>query len=521
MPKIITREKDKSTLAPNTYNSFSVVVPGFVATGTDFDTVKDENGVYECSSLEDFKKHIGCVKTINTPNDAAYATVYKTGSFNTEVSSKTEFDLYDLTVTYKNYIICKATKASSTTAHKNVAKVNKELYSLTELKSEDDLGTLVDGDLVYICTDLGREANELTITHVGNQVAYELVNLGYTVLYKSLGMSISDEAIKKLNEEDFWDCFRDKAVYDFRYVITGLINNNTDANNQIIKLAKFDENVNFDSADVTTLGRGDITALLDIDEAKYLDQTQAAAIKEIKNVTSTGIGKYTAYFAPTFIVKESYFGSSYPYKSSGTDTSFNRKFPASFFYLAAAIKARNSFREWYAVAGYTRGIIDLPVEKTTVTFGEAAVNALEPRQVSDSIKCAVNPIIKLGSSYYLWGNRTAEELSNEDLKYSHFLNIRQLCSTLKKQIYIASRRLTFDPNSDNLWINWTNAIRPTLEEMRSDQGIENYVFVKDTTSKKGYLKASVRIIPIEAVEDFDITVSLEDSIEGVLVTVEE
>jgi hypothetical protein len=37
-----------------------------------------------------------------------------------------------------------------------------------------------------------------------------------------------------------------------------------------------------------------------------------------------------------------------------------------------------------------------------------------------------------------------------DLTAQHFLNIRQLCTTLKKQIYVACRKFTFDPNSDVL-----------------------------------------------------------------------
>jgi hypothetical protein len=99
---------------------------------------------------------------------------------------------------------------------------------------------------------------------------------------------------------------------------------------------------------------------------------------------------------------------------------------------------------------------------------------------------------------------------NGDLVASHFLNIRQLCSSLKKQIYVACRRFTFDPNSDVLWINFCNAIKPTLEKMKADQGIKDYAIVK-LAGRKAELKARIRIIPIEAVEDFDIEISLEDN----------
>ena len=51
--------------------------------------------------------------------------------------------------------------------------------------------------------------------------------------------------------------------------------------------------------------------------------------------------------------------------------------------------------------------------------------------------------------------------------------------------------------------------------MRADQGIQDYEIIKlDPNGVKGLLKARIRIVPIEAVEDFDIEIALEDSISG-------
>jgi hypothetical protein len=49
--------------------------------------------------------------------------------------------------------------------------------------------------------------------------------------------------------------------------------------------------------------------------------------------------------------------------------------------------------------------------------------------------------------------------------------------------------------------------------MKADQGIRDYKILKvvEANPKRATLKAKIRIIPIEAVEDFDIEVSLEDS----------
>ena len=142
------------------------------------------------------------------------------------------------------------------------------------------------------------------------------------------------------------------------------------------------------------------------------------------------------------------------------------------------------------------------------------------------MRFALNVIKTVKGNYYLWGNRTAELLLDKndggDLMASHFLNIRQLCTTIKKQAYVTSKRYTFDPNSDVLWINWQNGIRPTLEKMKGDQGIEDYKFVKRANNgQKAILKAKIRIVPIEAVEDFDITLTLEDSISGTTVEADE
>jgi hypothetical protein len=178
----------------------------------------------------------------------------------------------------------------------------------------------------------------------------------------------------------------------------------------------------------------------------------------------------------------------------------------------------SGFAEWYAAAGYNRGVSSYAIDHTSVKLGEIAINALEPRNYKDGEvhpKFACNVIANFRGSYYLWGNRTAFSIKSAngggDLVASHFLNIRQLCTTIKKQLYVSCRRFTFDPNSDTLWYNFTGSIVPTLERMKADQGIRDYKIIKVYTDKKATLKAKIRIIPIEAVEDFDIEISLEDS----------
>lgn len=295
-------------------------------------------------------------------------------------------------------------------------------------------------------------------------------------------------------------------------MITGLdpLNQNTDAvnrvNNAIITLTTAVNTVS-DPADT---GRGDCIALVDICSSAYSQKSQSEAITKItEQVNALTASKYAAAFAPyvTYAMAEDPI-----YK--------NATFPASFHYLACAAKAAENYNEWYAIAGYDRGVSNYTIESVGCKFGDTAINALCPRNDKGKTEKAVNVIAKIKNNYYLWGNRTLNRLGDE-LIASDSLNIRQLCTSIKKQIYVACRKFTFDPNSDVLWINFQNAITPLLEKMKADQGISNYKFIKRKTDKKAVLAAKLRIVPIEAVEDFEIDLTLENSITGTSVGVEE
>ena len=381
-------------------------------------------------------------------------------------------------------------------------------------------------------------ADDTTIpAHYGNQMAYELLGLGYTILYVYLGTvqvdpttryvtgteSAKNGYLSLISENSkLFDELKDKANYRFRYLVTGLIETNTQANQNILKIAARDEDLS--EKDELKNGRGDCIALVDIGDDIFNNTSSVAeAIQKIAleaNLYQAG-GKYAGIFAPSLCLN---ITTEYEYMN-------NNKFPASFYYLACAAYSRNynNFAEWYAVAGLTRGVCKYDVISTALKLGESAVYKLEGRTPQDLGKLnnetvlsstAINLIIKIRDSYYLWGNRTAYKLTYDDLKASHFLNIRQLCCTIKKDVYDACKRFTFDPNSDILWVNFCNAIRPTLEKMKADQGIQDYTIIK-ADSRRAELKALIRIVPIEAVEDFDITVTLEDSLGSTNVAVSE
>lgn len=366
----------------------------------------------------------------------------------------------------------------------------------------------------------GQEgSNSVVDKHIGNQIAYELLGLGYTVLYKKLDPEVS--ANNQLSDPMFWEPLKDKSVFNFRYVMTGGCYEPA-AMNQICNLATFVNDTKLEEAETydKLSGRGDCIALCDIKETISEHEVNPSNTLQtnIANIgfaaqSITGAGQYSAIFGP----KVTYVMDDFSVKDFGG----NKIFPASFHYLACAARTFARYNEWYAVAGYNRGISNYSIASTSVKLGEIAINTLAPRVANNYTTKSVNLILHERGNYYLWGNRTGYALDNKGIVFHHFLNIRQLCCSIKKQLYTACRQFTFDPNSDLLWINFVNAIKPTLEAMKADQGIKGYTITKTANDKKALLTAKIRIVPIEAVEDFDISIYLEDSLTGIIVNADE
>jgi len=386
--------------------------------------------------------------------------------------------------------------AANSDESKTEAEVKESWWGLVETALEEAyLETLTQGDTSLELTDvLFKEYISQNLTEDNNLKSFE-------EYWNDLGFSIA-KARSLVNE----------------VVTTDTIN---EANKLIANLAAYKSaelsNGNADEP-ASDSGRGDCIALIELDENTYINTVSSKrpemliceAINKVSMTDATG--PYCALTVPSVF---------YTSLENDGDSVWagNNKMPGAFHYLACFIRSLGQgYAEWYAAAGYTRGVSNLVVDHTSVKLGEVAINTLEPRNSSGngSPLFACNVIANFRGSYYLWGNRTAYPLGGADgdrgdLVASHFLNIRQLCTTIKKKLFVACRKFTFDPNSDTLWINFCNAIKPTLEIMKADQGIRDYRIVKVATDKKATLKAKIRIIPIEAVEDFILEVSLEDA----------
>lgn len=268
----------------------------------------------------------------------------------------------------------------------------------------------------------------------------------------------------------------------------------------------------FDNLIETAAKRGDCIALVDhTNNSTRTLQTTAgsvysslsAYVKNSLTITRKGGDSEDGY---------TYGAMFTPYATYRLSTQNNEQYilPASFGYLSAFAASTQTNPNWYAVAGVSRG-----VPSGLIGLSQNITNAIadlyQPRN-NVAINCITN-IKPYG--YTIWGNRTLKNNSADgDLKALSFLNIRVLTCDLKKTLYQACKRYTFENNTDIMWLNFKSQIEPVLAKMLSGNGIASYQIIKVATTKKATIEAIIRLVPIEPVEDWFITIELTDGVEA-------
>ena len=191
--------------------------------------------------------------------------------------------------------------------------------------------------------------------------------------------------------------------------------------------------------------------------------------------------------------------------------------------------------EWLAIAGATRGAIP-GTYKVDGFLKEEEIDNMQLRTYDKDNLIAINPIVNMNPwGTRIWGNRTClpntnvttdGEIATDDggnvaasptdqLVASSFANIRIVLCDIKKAIYKAARTYQFEQNTDVLWVNFTSSVNSLLEQMKSSYGIVGYRWKRDSANEqRGELRAILQITPIEAVEDFTVTVELKDSLDN-------
>lgn len=318
------------------------------------------------------------------------------------------------------------------------------------------------------------------------KIAKHLLNLGFDLVIQLVGNG-SDGAVD-------WNALKDKMLFDIRFLTHGTQKWTQD----MIACAKY---------------RGDCIALINDDEASNYDYTTTTVREAFSGITD---GEYAAAFTPWFTSRNSDF------QETGATTPSDVMIPAAYGYLFAYANAIKNNPEWYAIAGFERGIIPelsslchlYTSADVEILQGRSAAAEVELDDENDNVGFAINPIANVRpAGPIIYGNRTLKvnDAAKKTIATS-FLNVRNMVSAIKKVIYEAARKYTFEQNNELLWINFQSYITPLLDRMVSGNGLLGYRFSRLVTPAKARLKARLSIIPIEAVEDFEIEVYMTDDL---------
>jgi hypothetical protein len=185
MPKIVINEIDKTTSPRGEYTNFTVVVPGPVR---DIKTLNkkyfDVNGVCELHTQKDFIEAIGKISGPQFSADAA-APVESSDAATFTLSADNDNDelAFNNLANLNGVYYLKEQKDPDTKEGYLESTTHK--YTKITKDSEFAAGT-------YVMLD--SEGNDVvSYSQYGNQIAYELLGLGYTVLYKAFDDSNMDD----------------------------------------------------------------------------------------------------------------------------------------------------------------------------------------------------------------------------------------------------------------------------------------------------------------------------------------
>ena len=326
--------------------------------------------------------------------------------------------------------------------------------------------------------------------------AKELLTLGLPVLYCSYnteGDGVNPSAgtlygwLLDDSDEGAFKTVADRGMYDIKYITTGGYPN-FESNPSIYTKMKS-----------LAVQRGDCVALIDhlnAPDEKLLGEESFYG-RIVKAFEGDIDGDKCAAFTPWVNIK-------------GTAVTGTHTLPPSFAYLSALAVSVRTNASWLAVAGATRGAIPNLDGDAPLDIDKVLTNSIAEEGYQHRIGVSINAITNIQPyGYRIWGNRTLKT-NTENLVATSFLNIRNLVSEVKKVTYRACRKYMFEQNNDILWTNFKADIEPTLEQMRTGAGISGYKIIKETTNEKAKLVATIKLYPIYAVEDFEITVRMED-----------
>lgn len=248
-------------------------------------------------------------------------------------------------------------------------------------------------------------------------------------------------------------------------------------------------------------GRGDAVAIIDHTNNPVRPLTGSASVYFSISKNPEHDYEEGAEFATMFTP-----WASYSLVSEDKDVPSIQVMPGSFAFTSALARSIRTNANWLAIAGVSRGLVpNIRSLNTVQRLTNTIANQYQPR---DGI--AINAITNIRPyGLTIWGNRTLKK-NVKNLTATSLLSIRNLVSEVKKIAYTTAKSLMFEQNTEVLWDSFKTGIIPLLDQMMTGQGLTDYKIIRGVTTERAKIVAEIRLYPVDAVEDFEIRVSISD-----------
>jgi hypothetical protein len=149
---------------------------------------------------------------------------------------------------------------------------------------------------------------------------------------------------------------------------------------------------------------------------------------------------------------------------------------------------------WFAVAGYSRGLVNAVKAAKKLTLDERDV----------LYKARINPIATFSDTGpIIWGNKTLQ------IKESALdrINVRRLLLRARKLISAVAVRLLFEQNDDEVRKEFSRLVNPILEAIKKERGVYDFRVVVSNDPEdidQNTLRGKIYIKPTRSLEFIDI-----------------
>lgn len=193
------------------------------------------------------------------------------------------------------------------------------------------------------------------------------------------------------------------------------------------------------------------------------------------------------------------------------NTNTNVVVPPSVVVLGAlALNDRVGF-PWFAPAGFQRGALQTALEASVKLYKDN-MDSLYDANINPLVSFpGQQPLGAASGGLMVWGQKTLQAAASALDR----VNVRRLLIALRREVRDVSNTIIFEPNRETTLTRFSDAIRPRLERIQSQRGVDAFLVKIDTTTttqldvEQNTIRGKIYVVPTKTVEfvsiDFVVT----------------